>query len=76
MISRAIMIFGARETVFRSPLRKKIVTALSSLSIPIALPLTSFATIASQFFACSFRSAFCSSWWAVSYTHLTLPTKA
>jgi hypothetical protein len=56
--SRAIIFFGAREIVFVSPSRKKIVTSFSSLSIPVSLPLTSFATIASQFFRRSFSRAF------------------
>jgi hypothetical protein len=56
--SRAIIFFGACEIFIFSPFRNKIITSFTSLSIPESAPLTSFATMMSQFFARSFFVAF------------------
>src|SRR5207245_5768872 len=47
---RAIIFLEAREIFSLSPSREKIVTAFSSLSMPMFGSLKSFATIISQFF--------------------------
>ena len=60
MSSRAIIFFGPREIFSFSPFRNKIVTSFMSLSIPEFAPLTSFATMMSQFFSRSFFAAFSS----------------
>ena len=52
--SRAIFFFGAREIFVLSPFRNKIITSFTSLSIPESAPLTSFATMMSQFFCAQF----------------------